>query len=50
MLRYDGPVYLRVRTAPIAKIFDDEDFEIGKGKLVRDGKDIAPKYIGAAHR
>ncbi len=41
MLRYDGPVYLRVRTAPIAKIFDDEDFEIGKGKLVRDGKDIA---------
>lgn len=41
MLRYDGPVYLRVRTAPIAEIFDDEEFVIGKGKLVRDGKDVA---------
>ena len=41
MLRYHGPVYLRVRTAPIAKIFDDEEFEIGKGKLIREGKDGA---------
>lgn len=46
MLRSEGPVYLRVRTAPIAKIFDDEEFEIGKGRVVREGKDCSILVAG----
>jgi transketolase len=41
MLRYEGPVYLRIGTAPIPKIFNDDEFEIGKGIVVREGKDVA---------
>ncbi len=41
MVRYDGPVYLRISTAPIPKLFDEADFEIGKGIVVREGKDVA---------
>lgn len=41
MLQHNGPVYLRIGTAPIPKIFDEEEFEIGKGKVVREGKDVA---------
>mgnify|MGYP000049783382 FL=1 len=41
MLRHKGPVYLRISTAPLPKIFDDADFEIGKGIIVREGSDVA---------
>lgn len=40
-LHTEGPVYLRVRTAKIPKIFEAGSFEIGKGVTVRDGKDVA---------
>lgn len=50
MLRYDGPVYLRVGTAPIPKIFDEEDFEIGKGAVVREGGDVAIITTGEISR
>ncbi len=41
MLRHQGPVYLRIGTAPIPKIFEEEEFTIGKGQIVREGKDVA---------
>lgn len=41
MLRYEGPVYMRISTAPIPKIFEETKFEIGKGILVREGSDVA---------
>lgn len=39
---YDGPVYLRFGRLAVPVIFDENDFkfEIGKGKLLREGKDV----------
>ena len=45
-LRYDGPVYLRFRTAKIAKIFEEQPFEIGKGIVLREGSDVAVFVTG----
>lgn len=40
--KYKGPVYLRFTRDAIPFIYDeDEEFEIGKAKLLREGKDIA---------
>jgi len=39
---FDGPVYLRFTRDAIPVIYDDgEQFTIGRGKLVRRGKDVA---------
>lgn len=39
---WKGPVYLRFTRDPIPEIYGDDDtFEIGKAKLLRDGRDIA---------
>lgn len=39
---YDGPVYLRFGRHPVDTIFDDDyEFDIGKGTLLRQGKDVA---------
>ena len=39
---YDGPVYLRFTRDAVPTIYDEnESFEIGKAKLLRDGKDVA---------
>ena len=38
----DGPVYLRFTRDAIPVIYgEDETFEIGRGKLLRDGRDVA---------
>ncbi|MGI5851919.1 MAG: transketolase family protein [Caldicoprobacterales bacterium] len=38
---YDGPVYLRLSRAPAPVIFDDEyDFKIGKGVVLKEGRDV----------
>jgi len=38
---YQGPVYMRVSRAEMPIIFDDSHkVEIGKGKVIRDGKDV----------
>lgn len=41
MLDYQGPVYLRLSSGPIARIFEEKPFVIGKGSVIRDGKDVA---------
>ena len=41
MLEFDGPVYMRTGRSPAKRVFgDDHTFEIGKGQIVRDGKDV----------
>ena len=41
MLEFKGPVYMRTGRSPAKRVFgDDHTFEIGKGKIVRDGKDV----------
>ncbi len=50
MLEYDGPVYLRLSTAPIPKIFEEKPFVIGKGNIIREGKDIAIVTTGEITR
>ena len=41
ILEFDGPVYMRTGRSPSQRIFgDDHQFEIGKGKIVRDGSDL----------
>lgn len=39
---YDGPVYLRFTRDAVPVIYGEDDtFEIGKGKILREGKDVA---------
>src|ERR1700744_4601643 len=41
ILEFDGPVYMRTGRSPVRHIFgEDHTFEIGKGKIVRDGADV----------
>ncbi len=41
-IEHEGPVYLRFGRMPIDSIFEDDyKFEIGKGAVLRDGKDVA---------
>ena len=41
ILEFEGPVYMRTGRSPSMRIFgDDHSFEIGKGKIVRDGGDV----------
>jgi len=41
MLAYDGPVYMRTGRSPCPRLFgDDHKFEIGKGQILRDGRDV----------
>jgi transketolase len=42
ILEYEGPVYMRTGRSNALRVFDDTyaDFEIGKGKVVREGTDL----------
>jgi transketolase len=41
ILEFDGPVYMRTGRSPARRVFgDDHTFEIGKGRIVRDGDDV----------
>jgi transketolase len=41
ILEFDGPVYMRTGRSPARRLFgDDHKFEIGKGEIIRDGKDV----------
>ncbi len=41
-IEHDGPVYLRLGRMAVDSIFDENyKFEIGKGAVLRDGKDVA---------
>src|SRR4051812_28844878 len=41
MLEFDGPVYMRTGRSPSPRIFgEDHSFEIGKGRIIRQGSDL----------
>jgi len=41
ILEFEGPVYMRTGRSPAKRLFgDDHTFEIGKGRIVRDGEDL----------
>lgn len=40
MIEHEGPVYMRIGNPKIPQIFEPEPFEIGKGKVLREGSDV----------
>ncbi|HUJ02361.1 MAG TPA: transketolase C-terminal domain-containing protein, partial [Rhizomicrobium sp.] len=41
ILQFDGPVYMRTGRSPARRLFaEDHTFEIGKGRIVREGGDV----------
>jgi len=41
ILEFDGPVYMRTGRSPARRLFgNDYRFEIGKGQVIRDGRDV----------
>lgn len=47
MLEHDGPVYMRIGNEPIPYLYEEKPFTIGKGEIVRDGKDVTVIMTGA---
>ena len=56
MLAHDGPVYMRLGSAPQPELFGSDDFVIGKARRARSGSDltvvttgyVAPQVLAAA--
>jgi transketolase len=46
MLYHHGPVYMRIGSQKIPKIFEDTEFEIGKGRLIKEGIDATVVTTG----
>jgi len=47
VVEYDGPVYIRFTRDPLPHFYsEDEEFEIGKGKVIKEGNDISIIAIG----
>lgn len=40
MIELDGPVYMRIGNPKIPMLFEEKPFEIGKGNLLEEGKDL----------
>jgi transketolase len=41
ILDYDGPVYIRTGRSPARRVFDDSyAFELGRGRVIREGGDV----------
>jgi transketolase len=48
ILQFDGPVYMRTGRSPSPRLFgDDHVFEIGKGQIIREGRDLTIIACGA---
>jgi transketolase len=47
MLESPNPVYMRIGNDPIPYLFEEQPFEIGKGRIVRSGKDITIIMTGS---
>jgi transketolase len=48
ILQFDGPVYMRTGRSPSPRLFgDDHVFEIGKGQVIREGRDLTIIACGA---
>lgn len=41
-VEHDGPVYIRFGRSPVPVVFDEDyEFKIGKGSILREGKDVS---------
>ena len=48
MLEYDGPVYMRTGRSPSTRLFgEDHKVQIGKGQILREGRDVTIIACGA---
>jgi len=48
ILEFNGPVYMRSGRSPAPRLFgEDHKFEIGKGQILRDGRDVTLIACGA---
>lgn len=47
MLDYEGPVYMRIGNDPIPNLYEPAKFEIGRGRLAIQGKDVTLVATGA---
>ncbi len=48
MIQQEGPVYMRIGNPPMEELWEEKEFEIGKGNILRDGKDLAIISTGSA--
>ncbi|MEG1808396.1 MAG: transketolase C-terminal domain-containing protein, partial [Oscillospiraceae bacterium] len=47
MLEHKGPVYMRIGNNKIPCLFEDGEFVIGKGRLIKEGSDVTVISTGA---
>lgn len=47
MIAHEGPVYMRIGNPKIPYLFEESPFEIGKGRILRDGGDITVISTGS---
>lgn len=47
MLSHKGPVYMRIGNPKIPVLFEEEEFEIGKGKILTHGMDVTIVTTGS---
>jgi transketolase len=47
MLKHEGPVYMRIGNPKIPVLFQEEEFEIGKGKILTEGMDVTIVTTGS---
>lgn len=47
MINYTGPVYMRIGNPEIPVLFEEKSFEIGKGTVLNEGKDLAIVTTGS---
>ena len=40
MMEHKGPVYMRIGQGPIPCLFEEDDIELGKGRMIQEGTDV----------
>lgn len=47
MLAHEGPVYMRIGNEKIPYLYEADEFKIGKGKVIREGRDVTIIMTGS---
>jgi len=50
MIEHEGPVYMRIGNPEIPVLFEDREFVIGKGRVIREGTDVTMIATGSTTR
>lgn len=48
MLKHDGPVYMRIGNPGIPKLFEEGQFILGKGRILREGSEVTIISTGSS--